>query len=354
MKDILITYNSSVKDTLKKLNITSKKVLLVVDKDNNYIGTITDGDIRRGLLKGYNLESSIKDLYSRETIFVNDANLENLKELFLKNKVDLIPVINNNSKIVRYYTWDDIFSGEVRAMKEYESIKIPVVIMAGGKGTRMAPFTDILPKPLIPINGKSMLENIIDNFKDYGVKDYYFTLNYKGKIIEAYFESIEKDYNLTNIWEEEFWGTAGCLHLLDDTISEESFIVSNCDILVDVNYSEVLKFHNKNNAYITVVSSIQHHKFPYGVIDFEEAGRITGMREKPEFSFPINTGVYILNKKCLDYIPKNKFFNMTDLIEVLINNEKGAFTYFVNEKDFIDIGQWDEYRSALSKIEGKL
>jgi dTDP-glucose pyrophosphorylase/CBS domain-containing protein len=351
MKDILISENISLKDAYKKLDQTAEKVLLVVNEKKQLLGTLTDGDVRRALLRGKTLEANVKEHYNCNPIkiFDNEAKKIELSELFREKKVELIPVVDENNIVIDYITWQSCFGIEEKSSKHSNLQKIPVVIMAGGKGSRLAPFTTVLPKPLIPIGDETILEKIIREFKHYRMKDFYFTLNFKGEMIKAYFDGIEKDYSVNYLWEKGFNGTAGSLKMIEHTITGD-FIVSNCDIIVKAKYDEVLDFHRKSEALITVLSSIQHHQFPYGVVEFEDGGTVTAIREKPEFSFPINTGVYILNSECLKYIPENELFHMTHLIEKLIREGEKVITYPVNEKNFIDIGQWSEYRDAIRKM----
>jgi NDP-sugar pyrophosphorylase family protein len=182
------------------------------------------------------------------------------------------------------------------------------------------------------------------------VDEFYFTLNYRGEMIQAYFNSISHSFNLHFVFEEDFYGTAGSLRLMPKKINE-TFIVSNCDILVKADYADVLQFHMTNNADLTIMSAFQHHKIPYGVIDFRENGIVTKISEKPEKTVAINTGVYVVNRDCIEMIPENVVFHMTDLIEKLIKNGKKVCTYPVNSDDYEDIGQWDEYHKTVRKFE---
>lgn len=346
-KEILIHINESIKAALKKLDKTAKKVLLVVDDDGRLLGTVTDGDVRRYILSGKSLDNNIRDVYNKKPIYIKkeEFSAERIKEMLVKSKVGLIPIVDKGGKVFDFVTWDQLFS----EMPQTNKVNLPVVIVAGGKGSRLEPFTKVFPKPLIPIGDKPIVEIIIDEFKKQGVNKFYLTLNHKGEMIEAYFKSIEKDYKLSYIWEKTFLGTAGSLKLLDRRI-DNFFIVSNCDVIVKANFEDAVNSHKEQGAMLTILSSIQHHKIPYGVVKSKEKGRVVSITEKPEYTLTINTGVYILSKECLEFIPKNAAFDMTDLIENLIKNSRVVITYPVNESDYIDIGQWEEYKNAIEKI----
>jgi NDP-sugar pyrophosphorylase family protein len=268
------------------------------------------------------------------------------RQAFLKSWYKLIPIVDEGRRVVAYVRWDEVLSAEDGAEKKRASLDVPVVIMAGGKGTRLAPFTNVLPKPLIPIGDRTILEHIIDRFLQFGIREFYLTLNYRGEMVKAYLDSTPRSYKLNYIWEKEYLGTAGSLRQLSGMING-TFIVSNCDILVKAEYDDVVDFHTTNGSMLTVVSSIQHHTIPYGVVEFVNGGVVTAIKEKPEFSFPINTGVYVLDSGSLKHIPPDGAFNMTDLICALIADRRKVLTYPVNEKDYLDIGQWEEYQKAL-------
>ena len=351
-KDILISETESIKEVLKKLDRTAEKVLLVVDQKNRLLGTITDGDIRRYLLKGKSLEDDIREVYYKKPTFVRKGgfSIDSTKKLMIKKKIDFIPVLDEDDRVIDYIVWNQAFSeDEARPVKKGK-IDVPVVIMAGGKGTRLEPFTKILPKPLIPVNDKPVIELIVEEFRRQGSREYYLILNFKGEMIEAYFNYVEKDYEIKYVREDDFFGTAGGLKLLKGMV-DDIFIVSNCDVIVKADFEEVINLHKRQNASMTILSSIQHYKIPYGVIRFKEGGVVTDILEKPEYTMTINTGVYVLSKDSLQFIPEKSYFDMTDLIKTLIENNKKVVTYPVNENDYIDIGQWEEYKKAVEKLQ---
>jgi len=353
---VVISENSDITSALKKLNESATKVLLVID-NKIFKGTLTDGDIRRYILKTGKLEGVVNDVYYRNpvTLYKKDIEkipLEEIKKLFKEKKIELIPVLNQQKEIVGYIEWSDVLEDNKNFVVEKIDESIPVVIMAGGKGSRMWPFTNVLPKPLIPIGNKTVVEYIIDEFKKIGIKDFFLTLNYKGEIMEAYFKTIEKDYNIDFIWEENFLGTAGSLKFLENKVAADNFIISNCDIIIDANLKDILDFHISHDAILTSITSIHHFKIPYGVVEISSGGGIKKVTEKPEYTFQVNTGIYIMNKKALKYIPENKYFDMPNLIEKLIKNKEKTLAYPVKESDYTDLGQWEEYKQVLEKFRG--
>lgn len=351
-KDVFIYETETVKDALKKLDKSSKKVLLVVDKESKLLGTISDGDIRRYILKDKSLDNDIREVYNKKPIFIRkvEFSIDLARKILTKDNVRLIPILNDEYKVIDYITWEQVFSDDkIPQIIESFRIDLPIVIMAGGKGARLEPFNKVFPKPLIPINDKSIIEIIINEFKTQGAKKFYLTLNYKGEMIKLYLDNVEKDYEIKYVWENNFLGTAGSLRLIREEIKDE-FIVTNCDVIVKANFREVINFHRETAASLTIISSIQHYKVPYGVIKFKEGGELIDIVEKPEYTFPINTGVYLLNKESLEFIPENTCFDMPDLIKSLIKNSRKIVTYPVNESDYIDIGQWEEYKKAIEKL----
>jgi dTDP-glucose pyrophosphorylase len=353
-KRLAILPNASVKDALKQLDLTAEKTLLVVDDTGVFLGTISDGDIRRHLIRGNGLDESINVVYNAQghSVKIGHFEIDAVRNMMLDLKIMVVPVLDDHEKIVHVVLFDEVIDRKDSTNRfSAGRIDIPVVIMAGGKGTRLAPFTQVLPKPLIPIGEKTILEIIIEGFERFNASQFFFTVNYRGAMIKAYFDSIEKKSDITYLWEKEFCGTAGSLELLPADIAN-TFIVSNCDIIVKADYAEVLKFHRDSQADLTVIASIQHHVIPYGVVEYGEHGVVSGIKEKPEFSFSINTGVYVVNKSCLQLIPHGEVFHMTHMMEAVIAKGGKVVTYLVNEKDYIDIGQWEEYNKALERMKG--
>ena len=351
-KDVLIRIDASIKDALKQLDKSAEKVLLVTDDKNRLTGSLTDGDIRRYLLTGQSLDNDIRQVCNRDPIFITKAKQSTnlVKEMLGRNKIELLPILDDDRKVVDFVTWSEVFYGEFESEPPPpRNLGIPAVIMAGGKGTRLEPFSKIFPKPLIPIGDKPIIEIIIDELHKQGITDYYLTLNYKGEMIKSYMDTLDNGYNISYIWEKDFLDTAGSLKLLQKDIAD-SFVVSNCDIVVKVDLKDVLALHRQENALLTIVSSVQYHKIPYGVIKFKDHGRVTEICEKPEYAFTINTGLYILEKETLDIIPSNRPFDMVSIIKHLLNNKQRVLTYPVNESDYIDMGQWQEYKNAVEKL----
>jgi len=349
LKELRVKSEITINEALKKLSNTAEKVLLIVDANNKLIGTLTDGDIRRAILSGKTMEESISTIYNQKPIYITQSNYspEAVKNLIIKNKIGLIPILDNNNCVIDFVTWDQLIIKNKLEIIPNKKIKIPVVIMAGGKGSRLEPFTKVLPKPLIPVGNKTIAEHIMSKFQDYGADEFYFTLNYRGEMIKAYFESTNhKNLKLHYIFEDDFYGTAGSLKLVPANISE-IFIVSNCDIIVNTDYAELIEFHKENDSVLTVVSAFQHHTIPYGVIKFKENGIITDIIEKPEKTVLINTGVYVVNKEILNWIPEGVQFHMTDLIEKMLHLGKKVCTYPVNSDNYVDVGEWDEYRKTI-------
>jgi len=349
LKQFLINEEESVLASMKKLDENAHKVLFVIDKSEILIGSLTDGDIRRWILSGNELSEQVHKVCHKSPSFVNEGYSEQeVKDLMLTKNIECIPVLSSEKTIKDVLFWVDIFKGK-KTEEPKKQIKCPVVIMAGGFGTRLAPFTTILPKPLIPVGDKSIVEHIIDRFLPYGINDFYMTINHKSKIIKSYFEDVEKDYSIKLVKENKPLGTAGSLKLIKDEI-DDILIVSNCDIVIHADYSEIVDFHTNSGFDITLVSSMMHYKIPYGICEIDKGGSLIEIREKPEYNFLISTGMYILNKKILDLIPDDEFFHITHLMEVVKKQGGSVGVFPISENSWDDTGEWDEYKKTVKRL----
>ena len=340
---LLINPTSSVKNCMKKINELKYKCLIVVDKNKNLLGTLTDGDIRRSLLKKkiFN-NSNIKNIYFKKPFYVYEKKYSKKKLLkkILKEKLLIIPVVDLNKKVISYLHEDNLKI--IKSVKKFKIPKIPIVIMAGGEGTRLSPFTQVLPKPLIPINSKTALELIIENYINNNQNEFYLSINYKSKIIKAYFNELNPNYKVTFIEEKKPLGTAGSLFLLKNKI-KDNFIVCNCDIIANFNLSEYYNFHNENNNDITIMASINSYKIPYGTLNFDRNNKFIKILEKPDIKNYINIGVYLFSNNILKIIKRNTFLNITDLINDAQNKKLKVGVFKISSKKWKDIGEWDKY-----------
>ena len=351
LKKLIIYKDSNIRTALKRMDEGAEKILFVVDKKNKIYGSLSDGDIRRYILSNGDLNGIVDQVCNRKPIYLKtDYIMNTAKKIMLKEKIEAIPIINLNKEICDILLWNEVFEDD-KIVKKFRKnkINIPVVIMAGGKGTRLDPFTRILPKPLIPIGDKPVIEIIMDEYAKFGLNNFYISINHKGKMIKAYFEDKENDYEIYYINEDKPLGTAGALKYLEGKINS-SFFVSNCDIIIKDDYTKIYDFHKKGYYTLTLVVSMQSHIVPYGVCEIENGGNLKKIIEKPQYNFLVNTGMYLLNPDVLKYIPENKFFQMTNLIEKLQNEKFKIGVYPVSEKSYIDIGRWDKYREIIEKI----
>lgn len=334
-----IPVTSNIRDAIKAIDKIGLGFVFLVNDDFTLHSVITDGDFRRSILKGVELTVLATQISNVNFISANnDLKTESRKELILKHKLRVLPILENR-KLIAFSTISD-FDKSIQ-FNENVKLDFPVVIMAGGKGTRMKPFTHILPKPLIPIGEKSMLEIIMDKYLTYGINEFYLTVNFKKNLIKAYFEDINI-YNLNFVDEPFPLGTAGALKYLENVITS-TFFVSNCDVYVKADYSEIANFHVKGNYDLTIVGSLQHIQVPYGVCKIDSGGDLIDITEKPSFDYIVNTGMYILNPIVFKFIPENKFYHITQLITDLKNNGYNVGVFPVSEKSWIDVGQWKDY-----------
>jgi dTDP-glucose pyrophosphorylase/predicted transcriptional regulator len=344
---ILIDKSATVKDALKYLDQNEDKILFVID-NNKLVGSVTDGDIRRWILNDGALNDIVSNVCFKGTYFVyTDYDLTKVKAEMVKLAISHVPVVNKNNEILEFLVWNKLFDGKL-LRKTKEPLDAEVVIMAGGKGTRLDPFTKILPKPLIPIGDKTILEIIIDKFVDYQVNEFYVSVNHKAKIIKSFFEEIQPEYKINFLYEEKPLGTVGSLKQLEGSLNKE-IILTNCDIIIEADYADLLKHHKEHKNDITIVVSLKHYSIPYGICEIENGGQLLNIKEKPEYDFLVNTGMYIINPDVLEFIPKDEFFHITHLIDKIKPTHRIGI-YPISENSWTDTGEWMEYKKAVEKL----
>jgi dTDP-glucose pyrophosphorylase len=337
---LLISPDSDILSALKLMDEIKRK-LLIVSHENKFIGLLSIGDIQRALIKNYNLTDKISSLMRNDCIVSKpDESVDKIKSKMLEMRAEFMPVVDKMNNISKIYFWEDLFGPENK--KPVFDFDLPVIIMAGGLGTRLKPLTNVLPKPLIPINEKTLIEDIFERFHNHGCNTFYISVNYKAEFIEYYLRQQNLPYYLNFFKEDKPMGTAGSLSLLRGKINS-TFFVTNCDILIDQDYSEVLKYHQDNKNEITVVAALKHYPIAYGTIDTGENGILEKLVEKPELTFKINSGMYILEPHLLNEIPTTELFHITYLIEKVKERNGRVGVFPISEKSWIDIGNWEEY-----------
>ena len=349
MKDFLIKKNCTIIEALKQMSKSGEKSLIVVNNNNKLLGILSDGDLRRAILNKKKLTEKITKFYNASPFYLveNSYNLEEVKKRSLKEKIYFIPIISKDKTVINILTSRDLFSED--GNKTLKLKNIPVVIMAGGLGTRLEPFTKVLPKPLIPIDGKPIIDHIMETFKKCGSNTFYISLNYKSKILKSYFDELNHKYKIFFLEEKSPLGTAGALCMLKNKISK-NFFVTNSDIILKTDFIDLYNFHKDNKIDITLVVAAKEYEIPYGSCEISSGGDLLKINEKPKFNFLINSGLYVLNQKVLKLLRKNKKTDMNELIYLAIKKNFKIKIFPVSEKQWIDVGQWVEYKKIVEKL----
>ena len=340
MKDIQkikLTVDSTIKEALQIIDLGAVKFAIVVDADDKLIGTLTDGDIRRAILEGKTLDNKIESIYFRKPTVVNINNTKDeIINICVSKKIYQIPVIDDEKKVIRIDILDELLKPEIHTNK--------VILMVGGLGTRLRPLTENTPKPMLHVGGKPILQTIIEKFVSYGFVNIVMCVGYKSNIIQNYFKDGSKfGANIEYVLEEKRMGTSGALTLLK-TKPNKPFFVMNGDLLANVNFEHLLEFHLANNSIATMCIREYDFQVPYGVVNVEH-GKILSIEEKPVQKFFVSAGIYMLDPKCIDNIPKNEFYDMPTLFEKLIEMDQNTISFPLKEY-WLDIGRIEEYEKA--------
>ncbi|MFZ0305249.1 MAG: sugar phosphate nucleotidyltransferase [Terracidiphilus sp.] len=349
VRSFLVPQTHTIRQAMEQLEKTEEKIVFVVDAESRLVGSLTDGDIRRWILSEGDLKAQVLQICNRKPCVVHDGfSADRIRAEMLTKNLICIPVVNLSLEIVRLVFWKDLFQSEAVSKKK-RSLKLPVVIMAGGQGTRLAPFTNVLPKPLIPIGDRTVIEIIIDQLQIYGLDHFILSINYKSKIIKSFFEELAPPYSVSFLEEREQRGTAGSLRDLYVPVPE-NLIVTNCDIVIQADLAELVSFHESNQYDLTLVASLKDYHIPYGVCELEKGGCLARISEKPQYSFLVNTGMYVVRRNWLNLIPEQSKYDMTDFIEQVKSSGGRVGVYPIGENAWIDTGEWTEYRKALDSL----
>lgn len=334
----------TVSEAMQLIDNNESGILFIVDDSNKLQGCITDGDIRRFLLSGGKMDSPAMDAANHSPKYAR--SIEAAKALYHKKNYIVIPVINDDGIIVSLY------NGEGRELKHHNPLNIPVVINAGGKGTRLDPFTRVLPKPLIPVGDIPIIEHIMKEYQSYNCNEFHIIVNYKRDLLKAYFTDNENQYKIFWYDEEKPLGTGGGLSLLKGKL-DSVFFFANCDALLTANYESMVKFHKENKNLITMICAYKNIDIPYGVVEMGVNGAIKDMKEKPRMSFLTNTGIYIVEPEVIDDIDSGVAIGFPDIVEMERQRGKRVAVFPVSENDWMDMGQLPELEKMKTKLYGK-
>jgi dTDP-glucose pyrophosphorylase len=337
----IITKDESVRNALVKLDFLAfDAILFVTDENNTLIGSLTDGDLRRGFIKGLGFENSILDFIQPNPSFIvdNESDLEKLEEFKAKN-FKIIPIVNSENQIV------DI----INFREQTTIIPADAIIMAGGQGKRLRPLTENTPKPLLKVGGKPIIEYNIDRLKQVGVKNITLSINYLGEQLVDYFgDGEDRKLNIEYVKEDKPLGTIGSILLVNE-FQHEDIIVMNSDLLTNIDFKDFYKSYKNSEADMAVAATSYHVDIPYAVLESDEHNKVLSLKEKPKYTYYSNAGIYIIKKKLLKLIPEDQFYDITDLMERILEMNLKLITYPINGY-WLDVGKHEDFEKANKDV----
>lgn len=335
----LITTNSTIREALEKLNILAKDAILFITEEDKLIGSLTDGDVRRGLLKGFTIDDNVEKFIQKNPRFIRkgENNIQKVIE-YRNNNFRIIPVLDKDNNIVNIINFSEL--------KSY--LPVDAVIMAGGRGERLRPLTDDMPKPLLKVGDKAIIEHNIDRLRIFGIDDFWISVKYLGEKIEEYIgDGKSKNIQIQYVKEDKPMGTIGAVSLINN-FSHDYILVTNSDLLTNIDYEHFfMDFLNKDAAF-SVVSIPYAVNIPYAVLETDNE-KIIDFKEKPTYTYYSNGGIYLMKKEVLKNIQNKDFFNATDLMELLIKNGEKV-VYYPLSSYWLDIGKHEDYAKAQNDI----
>lgn len=343
MNELYIEENKSILEAMQQINQNARKILFV-HQNKKLLASVTDGDIRRWMMKNGDLQSPVRCAANYQPIYLYEEQADVAIYTMKKYQISAIPIVDKNQILQKV-----IFATDIIKEHGFFEKEVPDVIMAGGRGTRLSPYTNILPKPLIPIGDYPIVEHIINRFCSYKCRQFYMIVNYKRNMIKAYFDELEKEYQLDFIVEEKVLGTGGGISLLKGKI-KDTFILTNCDILIDDDLTKAYKQHKESGNIITMICSLKNFMIPYGVVNIGEDGMIQSMQEKPHMSFFTNTGCYFVEPEVIEDLEYNKPADFPIVIEKYMEEGKRIGVYPIGEDAWLDMGQLDELEKMKARL----
>jgi len=337
--NIIVNAGSKISNVLNQLNSSKYKTIFIQDKNKRLVGTLTDGDLRRGFIRGVSLNENLEAITNINPFFLFDSEIKkkdpNKLNSFLKNKIKelmIIPILNNKKKIKYFF-------GFLTDIEKNNDDKLPVVIMAGGKGKRLYPLTSNIPKALVKHKGKPMIEIIIENFSLIGFKNFIFSLGYFSEKILAYLNKINKfDVKIDHVIEKKPLGTCGSLYLIKKKLKSD-FILINCDVILELDFNKLVDFHKKRKSDLTIVTKILKNKSLYGLLN-SKGFKVSSIAEKITDIKKINVGLYVVSLKLLNLFKKPSYLDMSDFINFVIKKKYKVLTFPIYE-NWTDLGLKD-------------
>ena len=343
VEELFISETATVLEALKKLDVTGQRILFIAP-EGRLRAAVTDGDVRKYFLRGGTPAGPLKDAanYSPKSLPV--AERGRARQVMEQHGIDALPILDKRGVIT------DIVFARGLDLDRRKMAGLPVVMMAGGLGTRLYPYTKILPKPLIPVGEQPIAELIIDRFRDFGCRDFTLVVNYKRGMIKSYFAELEKDYNVDFVDEDVFMGTGGGLCLLKGRVNQ-TFFFTNCDTLLDVDFGDVYEYHKAHGNLVTMVCAFKHYTVPYGVVELGEDGAVAALREKPEMDFLTNTGVYVVEPRVVQEMHDGEKIGFPDVIDRYRLAGEKVGVYPISESSWMDMGQMEELEKMRRRLE---
>lgn len=344
LKSLIVSPSVTLLQAIKRMDEVRCKLLLVIE-EGRFRGLVSIGDIQRAIIRNMPLSECVGSVLRSDIVVCKCTDSEStIRTEMLRCRAVFMPLLDSEGGLKDVVFWEDAFADSVSTGS---SLDVPVVIMAGGTGMRLRPLTNILPKPLLPYGGKTIIETIMDRFVHAGCRKFYLSLNYKASLIRHYFSELKNTSYVVESFEEETpLGTAGSLSLIADSL-KTPFFVSNCDIVIEQDLQEVWEYHLTNKNELTIVAALKHVKLAYGSLITGEDGLLRELSEKPEWVFKVNSGVYILEPHLLSLIPAGQFLNMTDLIDAVLKRRGRVGVFPISEGSWTDIGNWDDYQKCI-------